>query len=126
MVEVLTVLLLVGILTCTGTAFYVGLAQETNERTQISSLQAFIAACRGRARLRGIPVELRLVQSTLSAIDAPALSMGLSSRLSGQLCKQLGGLVFSASATLLAGKPVHRLLVTFEGSNASAVLTLDE
>ncbi|MFZ2956771.1 MAG: prepilin-type N-terminal cleavage/methylation domain-containing protein [Candidatus Ozemobacteraceae bacterium] len=126
LVEVLTVVLLIGILTCSGTAFYAGLTRETSERTQLSSLQAFLDACRGRARLRGTPVELRLMQSTLFAADSPALSLRLSNSITEQARTSLSRLVFIGSNTLLASQPVQRLGISFEGAASTAFLMLGQ
>lgn len=111
LVEMLTVVLLVGIMLGVGTSFYAGLTRETHERTQLESVRSFLAACRQRALLRGIPVLLQLSGTALSPTDSPGMSCQLGPSISAETRLNLSQLSFTATATLLAGRPVATMTI---------------
>lgn len=120
LVEMLTVVLLIGILTGVGTSFYAGLTRETHERTELQSLRSFLAACRSRAALRGIPVRLQMTGNDLSPFDSPGMACRLSPTISAETRLSLTQLSFTASSAWLAGRPVASLTVALTGPGSSA------
>jgi len=119
LVEMLTVVLLVGIMMGVGTSFYAGLTRETHERTQVESMRSFLAACRQRAVLRGIPVRLQVIGNDLSPVDSPGMSCQLGPTISPETRLNLAQLSFTATAAFLAGRPVASMTVGIVGPGGS-------
>lgn len=109
LVEVLIVLLVLGILSATGTGFYAHVIRDARLRTSSDTLAAFFAACQARAVQRGLPVTVELQGNRLTAAGSPSLSCPLPP-LDAPSLGTIAGLRFAADRTLTAaGKPITDL-----------------
>lgn len=65
LIEVLVVVLVMGVLFGTGLSVYSGVTRDSQIRTRTDELTSFFAACRHRAKLRKIPMQIRYKNDTL-------------------------------------------------------------
>ena len=110
--EMLVVILLVGILAGTGVGYYAKMTEETKSRTLTDALSVFFAACRKRAELRGIEVHSVLTEKNLTIAESSNFFTPIPKPLSAS-ADLLNNLHFTASQTLLHGKPIRTLDLDF-------------
>lgn len=77
LIEILLVILVLGILCATGISIYAGVTEDTQTRTRRDELNSFFSACRHRAMLRKIPVNIRFNNNMLTIDQSNTLRLRL-------------------------------------------------
>lgn len=98
LVEMLIVVLLVGIICATGLSVYSGVTKDAQIHTITDSLQTFFSACRHRAKLRGLPISIRIRNKTLVVENSSNPKLNIASYFSPD-CMIMDGILMTASQT---------------------------
>lgn len=99
LVELLIVLIVIGVLSAAGAGYYSSATLEARVQGFSDELEGFFSACRKRAALRGIPVELAVRNNVIFLSGSPLLSMNIGP-LNPKSVDQLDGLKMTPDSTV--------------------------
>lgn len=127
LIEVLIVVLLIGILCGAGVSIYSGVTQSAQIQTVTDELQSFFYACRHRASIRKMPVNILYHDQTFSIEQSGALRLRVPEMDSPAATQAIGGLQVNQHGVFShKGQPINKLILPIKMSgNRIATITVN-
>lgn len=115
LIEVMLVILVIGILCATGVSIYAGVTEDTQTRTRTDEIKSFFSACKHRAMLRKIPINIRFNNNMLTIDQSQTLRLRLPDLVNESGAKMVNGLeIDTAGNFFMAKKAVKQLELPFK------------
>ena len=104
-----------GVLCATGISIYAGVTEDTQTRTRTDELKSFFSACKHRAMLRKMPINIRFNNDMLTIDQSQTLRLRLPDLVNESGSKMLNGLeIDTAGQFFMAKKAVKQLKLPFK------------